>query len=46
MTTPVWVGDTDLHRLLRVVEAPDLGEDGGGLPWSILHDLRALIPCA
>ncbi len=46
MTTPIWVGDMDLHRMLRVVEAPDLGDDGDGLPWSILHELRALIPCA
>lgn len=46
MTTSVRVGDTDLHRMLRIVEAPDLGDDGDALPWSILHELRALIPCA
>ena len=39
------VPSTDLHRMLRIVEAPDLGDDGEGLPWSILHELRALIRC-
>lgn len=35
----------DLRRMLRIVEAADLGDDGEGLPWSILHELRALIRC-
>jgi DNA-binding CsgD family transcriptional regulator len=39
------VPDNDLHRMLRIVEAPDLGDDGDGLPWSMLHELRTLIRC-
>jgi DNA-binding CsgD family transcriptional regulator len=45
MTTPISVGATDLHRMLRIVNAPDCGEDGVGLPWSTLHELKALIRC-
>ncbi len=44
--TPISVPATDLDRMLRIVEAPDLGEDGDGLPWSILHELRTLIRCS
>src|SRR5689334_15398058 len=36
----------DLHTMRRIVEAPDLGEDGDGLPWSTMHELKALIGCA
>lgn len=43
--TAISVPSDDLHRMLRIVEAPDLGDDGDGLPWSILHELRALIRC-
>jgi DNA-binding CsgD family transcriptional regulator len=45
MTTPIFVPDNDLHNMLRIVDAPDLGDDGEGLPWSTLDGLRALIPC-
>ncbi|MET7397637.1 LuxR C-terminal-related transcriptional regulator [Dactylosporangium sp. NPDC005572] len=31
--------------MLRIAEAPDLGDDGDGLPWSILHELRGLVRC-
>jgi hypothetical protein len=31
--------------MLRIMEAPDLGEDGDGRPWSMLHELRVLIRC-
>lgn len=46
VTTPVAVSENDLHTLLRIVNAPDLGDDGEGLPWSTLEGLKALIPCA
>ena len=45
MTTPIFVSENDLHTMLRVVNAPDLGDDGEGLPWSTLDALMALIPC-
>ncbi len=45
MTTPTFLSENDLHNMLRVVNAPDLGDDGEGLPWSTLHALMALIPC-
>ncbi len=45
MTTPILVSENDLHTMLRVVNAPDLGGDEEGLPWSTLHALMALIPC-
>ena len=45
MTTPILVSENDLHTMLRVVNAPDLGDDGEGLPWSTMHALMALIPC-
>jgi hypothetical protein len=43
--TPISVPAADLDRMMRIVEALDLGEDGGGLPWSILHELRGLVRC-
>ena len=43
---PITASADDLHRMRRIVEAPDLGEDGEGLPWSTLHELKALIGCA
>lgn len=45
MTTPISVSETDLHTMLRIVNAPDGGDDGEGLPWSTLEGLKALIPC-
>jgi len=45
MATPVFVGENDLHTMLRIVNAPDLGDDGEGLPWSTLHGLTSLIGC-
>jgi DNA-binding CsgD family transcriptional regulator len=45
MFTQKSVSETDIHRMLRIVDAPDLGDDGEGLPWSILHELKALIGC-
>jgi DNA-binding CsgD family transcriptional regulator len=45
MTTPVSVSENDLHTLLRIVGAPDLGDDGDGLPWSTMDGLKRLIPC-
>ena len=45
MTTPIFVSENDLHTMLRIVNAPDLGDDGEGLPWSTMHALMALIPC-
>jgi len=30
--------------MLKIVNAPDLGEDGEAVPWSTLHGLGALIP--
>ncbi len=44
MTTPVFLSENDLHTMLRIVNAPDLGDDGEGLPWSTLEGLKALIP--
>jgi DNA-binding CsgD family transcriptional regulator len=46
MTTPIFLSENDLHTMLRIVNAPDLGDDGEGLPWSTLEGLKALIPCA
>ncbi len=45
VTTPTFLSENDLHNMLRVVNAPDFGDDGEGLPWSTLHALMALIPC-
>jgi len=44
MTTPVFLSENDLHTMLGIVNAPDLGDDGEGLPWSTLEGLKALIP--
>jgi DNA-binding CsgD family transcriptional regulator len=46
MTTPVVVSERDLHNMLRIVNAPDLDEDGDGLPWSTLHGIMEVIPCS
>jgi DNA-binding CsgD family transcriptional regulator/phage anti-repressor protein len=43
--TPVAVSETDLRTMLRIVTAPDLGEDGYGLPWSTWHGLKDLVRC-
>ncbi len=45
MATPVAISERELHVMLRVVNAPDLGDDGDGLPWSTLDALKTLIPC-
>jgi len=44
VTTPIFVSENDLQTMLRIVNAPDLGDDGEGLPWSTLHELKALVP--
>lgn len=45
MTTPIAVSENDLRTMLRIIKAPDLGEDGEGLAWSALHEIETLIPC-
>jgi len=45
VTTPTRVSETDLHTLMRIIKAPDAGEDGIALPRSVLHDLASLIRC-
>lgn len=44
MTTPVTVSENDLHTMLRIVNAPEMGDDGEGLPWSTMYGLDTLIP--
>ena len=44
MTTPIAISENDLHTMLRIVNAPDGGDDGDALPWSTLWGLRSLIP--
>jgi DNA-binding CsgD family transcriptional regulator len=44
VTTPAWVSDNDIRAIMRIVNAPDLGEDGVALPWSSLEALAQLIP--
>jgi DNA-binding CsgD family transcriptional regulator len=44
MATPLWVSENDLRTMLRIVNAPDLGEDGEALPLSTLQALCQLIP--
>jgi DNA-binding CsgD family transcriptional regulator len=45
VTTPISVSANDLETLRRIVDAPDIGDDGEALPWSTLHGLKQLIPC-
>jgi DNA-binding CsgD family transcriptional regulator len=45
MTTPTRVSGTDLHAMMRIIKAPDAGEDGIALPRSVLHELTSLIRC-
>ncbi len=44
VASPVGVSESDLRTMLRIVNAPDLGDDGEGLPWSTLDALGKLIP--
>lgn len=45
MTTPTRVSGTDLHAMMRIIKAPDTGEDGIALPRSVLPELASLIRC-
>ena len=45
MTTPTRVSGTDLRTMMRIIKAPDSGEDGIGLPRSVLPELASLIRC-
>jgi DNA-binding CsgD family transcriptional regulator len=45
VTMPISISQNDLEAMLRIVDAPDIGDDGDGLPWSTLHGLKELIPC-
>jgi DNA-binding CsgD family transcriptional regulator len=45
MTTPIRVSGTDLHTMMRIITAPDAGEDGIALPRSVLAELASLIRC-
>jgi DNA-binding CsgD family transcriptional regulator len=40
------VSEAELRTMLRIVNAPDLGEDGEGLPLSTLDELGKLFPGA
>lgn len=45
MTTPTRVSGTELHAMMRIIKAPDTGEDGIALPRSVLPELASLIRC-
>jgi DNA-binding CsgD family transcriptional regulator len=40
------VSESELRTMLRIVNAPDLGDDGAGLPCSTLDELGRLFPGA
>jgi DNA-binding CsgD family transcriptional regulator len=45
MSTETAVSENDLRTMLRIINVPELGDDGCGLAWSTLEALEALIPC-
>src|SRR6266480_2003221 len=46
VTSQLMATDRDLHTMLRIVLAPDRDDEPTeGVPWSVLFELKELIPC-